>query len=254
MKRIITLLVIIGLAVLALALSQLFSDHDRNDNNADSDQPRVDTEPVDAVMDFFQPWLGLRASNTNPYDSDLLTSAPLSERFRTYVHEAEADFVAGISDPVLCAYTLPEKLRTKTILHQDTTAQVLLFGKEEQTLPRAVIYLVGNDGEWNIDRVDCNAGEVGPELGAFSFERSGYLLKDSVQPPLDPNTWYLVYEEDGLLGFTAALIFTENSSCTALDGSSLNCPDALFETMHVAIKGNISEAGVAVVELNTLPE
>ena len=80
----------------------------------------------------------------------------------------------------------------------------------------------------------------------FSFERTGNLLKSDVAP-LDPDLWYIVFEENGEKGHVAPLYFDDTSMCKAADGSEVVCnPDQFTNAADAVVKGEMSEAGVQV--------
>lgn len=218
---------------------------------ADEDVVAIEDHPSDTVIDFYSLWLeAAQANDTDPYARELPTRDVLSTSLQEKILAGAEDFATGTHDPVLCTTVLPDNLRTTVISQQPIAAQVLIISREETPRSLAVVNLVGVDGHWQIDDISCDASESGPEIGEFSFDRSGFLLKHSVQPPLDPTKWYVIYEDDGVLGYSAVLNFNEESTCTDSDTTTLSCDDnGLAEAMQVHVQGNMSEAGVEVVRL-----
>lgn len=216
----------------------------------------VEADPVDTVMDFYSLWLGaIKDKDANPYTNGLLEKPILSEALRDKLIAAQSDFEGALHDPILCTTVTPEKLRTKIISHEPVAAQILMLEGGDNARALAVVKLTGVDGEWQMSDVDCNAGEVPPEQGEYTFEQTGFLLGPSVKPPLDSNEWYVVYEKDGLKGFTAVLNFNENSSCTDEGGGAIACGDEqLRETMEVSVQGDMQETGVDVVNLKIIDD
>lgn len=244
--------------IILLILSAIYwvrnKDNVSSNQNDDAPVVAVEANPVDTVMDFFRPWLNaITDPETDPYTKELPARDVLTTELRDKILAAQTDFESGDIDPVLCTTVLPDGLKTKTILRQADSAQILVLSRDEVPRALAVAKLTGVDGQWKIADIDCNAGEQGPELGEFTFDKEGFLLKESVQPPLDPTKWYVVYERDGVLGYTAVLNLNENSTCADSDGSSMTCGDGGFaEAMQVSVKGDMQEAGVDVVSVTVL--
>lgn len=240
--KLIIVLLIVGAIVAGILL---------NSGSKVTEEPKVvlTGDPVDATMDFYAAWLDARKiADTNPYDSGAATNKYLSPDFIQKLADGKDSFFNTGVDPVLCQTTVPDSLRTKTVLQTDDQAQVLILARGELAIPIAIAKLGGVDGEWKIIDVDCNAGERGPEIGEYNFEKSGRLLKASVRPPLDANYWHLIYERDGVMGYVAQLTFNENTVCTMPDDTTTSCADETFyETIPVEVKGNMTEAGLEVV-------
>ena len=246
-KSLLIFLAILGIIVIILAIR----NYGDQPNQSETEVEAIEASPVDAVMDLYRPWLNaIQDPETDPYTKELNTKEFLSKELSEKINATKEDFMIGISDPVLCTTVLPDGLRTKTILHQADKAQVLVMSREEIPRALAVVKLSGVNGSWQIDDISCDAGEEGPELGEFTFDKEGFLLKESVQPPLDPNKWYVVYEREGVLGYTAVLNTNESSECVDLDGNSITCGDGGFaEAMRVHVQGDMQEAGVDVIRV-----
>jgi hypothetical protein len=128
----------------------------------------------------------------------------------------------------------------------------LARGLEERSPNVAVVTLGGDTGEWLITDIRCAQGESGPER-EFSFDREGHLLK-SVPPPLNPDYWHLVFEENGINGHTAPLFFDESSTCVALDGTEATCnTDNFVDATKALVQGEMTESGVEVKRVTLLP-
>ena len=87
--------------------------------------------------------------------------------------------------------------------------------------------LSAHDGLWEITDITCSSGESTPIQGEFSFDREGYLLTN-IPAPLDPNSWYFVFEESGTPGHTVALILNNASTCIATDATESVCSTDKF--------------------------
>jgi hypothetical protein len=106
--------------------------------------------------------------------------------------------------------------------------------------------LIGKNGGWYIDNIQCSFGEFAEEK-EFSFEKEGFLLKNSVPSPYNSKNWHLVFAENGQDGHVVPLFFDSESQCTDLDGNKSVCkPDQFTETTGVFIRGQMTERGVSV--------
>src|SRR5690606_13259273 len=110
----------------------------------------------------------------------------------------EGQLAVGQEDPVLCMTELPEGLRTTRVYEQGEAAQFMITSTTKGQLGQAIVSMVAKNGLWQITDISCGNGETGPQ-GEFSFDRSGFLLKQ-VPAPLNSENWHLVYEEEGVLG------------------------------------------------------
>ena len=224
-----------------------------NSKTSQTEEVAVDvikSDPIDTAVDFYDEWLRLTSkADTTPYAEGMIDTPVLTEAFKEKLLAAQGDYEAGLSDPVLCRTELPTSIRSKEVSRQAQSAQILVLGPRKAADALALVKLVGEDGQWKINDVSCEAGETAPEIGEFNFEREGFLLKDSVPPPLNSDNWHLVYEDQGLQGLTAELTLRETTVCTNKVGESITCGSNFFEAMKVAIKGNVSEVGLSVVEV-----
>jgi len=206
--------------------------------------------PVDIALDYFESWLEAARSTSTPYDSGLTAQPFLSPALKTKLEEGRLRD-AGEIDPVLCQTTLPERISARVVHESGDVAQVLVLakGKPEQT-----VFSMKRQGEgWYIDDIVCSYGESTPPR-EFTFDREGYLLK-SVPPPLDPQYWHIVFEENEERGHYSPLLFSDKSNCVALDGSNGTCaPDTFVEATKVHIAGQMTESGIDVVRLEIVKE
>lgn len=241
-KKLILLLlavaVVVGLVLMSLRVSNTV-DQNLNQNS------EVAGDPLDEVTDFYNDWFDARQSTaTDPYTLGLALDARLATSVQEYIQAADKN---AEKDPVLCLTQLPPRIGAKPVFKLDNSAQfvVLARGVGGVTPDRAVVDLETVGGAWLITKIECISGESAPER-EFAFERTGYLLKYN-EPPLDPNTWYIVYEENGEDGHIAPLFFTETSLCVNAGGEESVCqPDNFTNAIEATVKGGMSEAGVEV--------
>ncbi|MDA8597238.1 hypothetical protein N9L26_02780 [Candidatus Pacebacteria bacterium] len=240
------LLLIVALGIVVLIGFMFFDGDGIKYDREGSSEPSIDA--LDTVFDFYNPWLrAVQATDTDPYAEGLIESAQLSETLKTSLREAGEGNPE--TDPVLCQRTIPDRIGAKVLLEVDDKAQIRVIARGTKLPGQAVAYMVIEDGEWVIDRIQCTYGESGPEVGEFNFIQSGQLLK-SVPEPLDSNFWHLVYANDEYEGLTAKLLFNAESICVATDGSEAACvPDELAETAPAIVKGNALEEGIVVSRL-----
>jgi hypothetical protein len=102
------------------------------------------------------------------------------------------------------------------------------------------------DAKWQITKLDCSEGEsaVAKE---FNFEKTGFLLKDSIKPPFSKENWHLVYEQETQPGYVVPLTFDAESVCIAIDGSQTACDQSkLTEASQVFLQANMTETGAIV--------
>lgn len=246
-------IIFIAIAIVILLGLVIFLNKGTSQTEGEDQQAGIEGDPIDSAIDFYEEWLRLTQNGESPYNEELINSEYLTNSLRDKLVAAQSDYEQKVSDPVLCRTELPGGLRSKLVSQTENTAQVLIVGPRSAADAIALVKLVGEDGIWKMNMIDCNAGETAPEVGEYNFDQEGYLLKQSVTPPLDPNSWYVVYESDGVMGFTAVLLFGENSTCLAADGSSIACGDeSFYEAMKVEVKGNVNEAGVEVAQVLVL--
>jgi len=214
------------------------------DDDAGASATTPTTDPLDAVLAFYTPWLdAVLSTTTDPYQANLNTNDGLSTAVQLYL----ADSQGGELDPVLCQTEVPEEVRGRELFRTDDEAevQILSRGLPERSPTFALVRLVAVDGEWQINEIACRSGESGPER-EFTFEREGYLLK-SVPEPLNDDYWHLVYTENNIPGQTVPLFFDAESQCQVDEGAFFTCDETqLQEATYASVQGNMTEAGVDV--------
>jgi len=246
--------IVLGVVLISVLTFQLLKtnnqDENTNNNNEDvvSESRGVAGEPLDVALDFLQSWLQARTSTTtDPYQLGLASAKPLTLEVSEKLLSAEISFRDTKFDPVLCQSELPSSLRAKFIYANPADAQVMIFPRDRTTGIKTITTLKGRENFWEITDISCGTNEQGPDVGEFNFDREGFLLKSSVQPPLDSNYWHLVFEQDGVLGYTVPLYLGADSLCVNTTGNEEVCSDSvLMETMKVQVKGSLTEAGVTV--------
>ena len=208
-------------------------------------------DPIDIVLDFYTPWLDARQStSTDPYAEKLANAPILSKELRKEIYKFKESLDTDI-DPVLCQTAIPTNLSARYLYKSENESKILVLARDEGLDGQAVITLNRQDGGWYIKDIICYLGEFGPER-EFSFEKEGNLLK-SVLPPLDPQYWHLVFEEDGQLGHVAPLFFDEASICVSSNGEEKVCdPNQFTETAKATIYGEMMELGVSVKKLQLI--
>lgn len=242
-------LIIGGVAALIIIIALAFAGHFAWNKWGPGKVVPAIGEPINIVLDFYQPWLEAKAGTTTSPFKEYGNSNLLSHELRSAI--AKAPKGPDDVDPVLCLVITPEQLVGRTIFETPEEAEVLVTGRNPSTGEQAIVTLLPLEGGWYIDSIRCSPGEFGVER-EFSFEQEGFLLKQ-VPPPLDPNNWYLVFEENGQPGHFAPLFFSAQSQCKALDGSTAVCtPDTFRETTKVKVQGEMTELGVQVKNLEIL--
>ncbi len=206
----------------------------------------VEGEPVDVTLGFVEAWLGARAVGDNePFTQNILDYEQVSPDLRKKLKEFDGKLGGGAEDPVLCQTAVPEGLRTLPIYKQDEAAQVLVMSTTEGQTGQAIFTLAAKNNVWRITDITCGNAEQAPK-GEFSFDRTGFLLKQ-VPAPLDSKYWHLVFEEAGVLGHAVPLFIDESTVCTKQDGSTGACnDDVLKETAPARVMGELGETGVVV--------
>ncbi len=212
----------------------------------------IDADPVETVLNFYQPWLASVINpSESPYTSGVLDQAVLSDEVRTYITDAQKS--GQTLDPVLCQTVTPKKVRAKESFNADGKAEVLVLGRGagEKSSEQAAVSLQVVDGAWQITAITCASGEQAPER-EFAFDNEGFLLKG--QAPLNPDYWYLVYEQNGEAGHTVPLFFGAESTCIALDESEAVCDEVSFvNPSKVRIQAGMTEEGAQVQRMTLLP-
>lgn len=199
------------------------------------------TDPVNTVLDFYDPWMvAVNATSTDPYQEGLAETPILSKELREKLAAHEGDI-----DPVLCREDGPEQISARPVFENETEAQVVVTSTDRTQTEQSIVTLLRHNNGWYIADIECSLGEFAPDR-EFSFEQEGFLLK-SVQPPLDPQYWHLVFEQDGQEGHVAPLFFDATSVCVSPEGQESTCaPDQFVEPSAALVKGQMTERGVQV--------
>lgn len=204
--------------------------------------------PVDIVLDFYLPWLNaVKSTSTDPYTSgfasEKILSTELSARLMSTKEHAETE-----ADPVLCQTTVPERVSGRIVSTQENETRVLVVAKDTAMTAQSVFTLKRYNDGWFIDNISCTPGEFDTPR-EFSFEKEGHLLK-SVPPPLDPQYWHIVFEDNGVPGHFAPLFFDTTSMCTAIDKTETVCnPDTFVDAEKIHLYGQMTERGVEVKKI-----
>lgn len=206
-------------------------------------------DPINVTLDFYEAWLSERQEHPeNPnavFASEVLEMEQVGPELRERLRGFEGQLTAESEDPVLCQTGLPEGLRTLPVYQQEEAAQILVMSTTQGQSGQAVINMEARDGLWRIVEITCGNAEAGPQ-GEYSFDRSGFLLKQ-VPEPLNSEYWHLVFQEAGVLGHAVPLFLDENSVCVDKEGNESTCSDeVLQETAPARVMGEMSESGVQV--------
>jgi hypothetical protein len=249
---VIVILGLLGVIIVSVVSFIVF----RSGKDADlvtGDQETSTADPIDVVLDFYNPWLAAtKATSTNPYASGLAASKILGEALRSRLISSEGDLDTDI-DPVLCQTTTPERVTGRIVSRQENEVRVLVMPKEKELTAQSVFTLKRHNEGWFIDSIMCSPGEFALPR-EFSFETEGYLLK-SVPPPLDPQYWYVVFEDNGEPGHAVPLLFSMTSKCISIEKEEQVCiPDQFGEAAKVSVFGQMTEAGAEVTRLEFVQE
>ncbi len=219
----------------------------------DNSHGTPESDPIDIVLDFYNPWLAAELStSTNPHESDLQNSSLLTKELAKNL-SSSAEYLAAEINPVLCQSEVPERIGGKLIFVTEKDAEVMVVPRGKKVPQMAIVSLIIEDNEWIIDGIECSQGDVLPDR-EFSFENEGFLLRQSVQAPLNPEDWHLVFIQDDEEGHTAPLHFDTESMCTDEGGIVAVCSkDQFTEASKVIVKGEMTEAGVQVKQVELLP-
>lgn len=212
----------------------------------------VEGEPINIALDFYEDWLEARnAGDNEPFTRELLAYQQIGPDLRERLQGFEGQLAVGQEDPVLCMTELPEGLRTMPVYVEEESAQFLVRGLDRTQVGQAVVTMAAKNGLWQITEISCGGSETAPE-GEFSFDRSGFLLKQ-VPAPLNSEYWHLVYEEDGVLGHAVPLYIDAESVCVQKDGAEVTCDDSVLkETTPARVLGQLSETGVTVKRIELI--
>jgi len=212
-------------------------------------------EPIDIALDFFDAWSNAQSTSTDPFTLKLYDLPEVSPALSAKLILAEAAYRESGFDPVFCQQETFSSLRAKPVFQNEAEAQFLISPKQNEAGTQILVTLKTNGTLWNIADISCGGGEVGPVAGEYNFDHTGFLLKESILPPLDPADWHLVFSQDDVLGFTSPLFFSSTSNCTLEENAEAICaPDSLLETMSVRVRGNVTEAGVLVSKLDAVAQ
>lgn len=210
-------------------------------------------EPVDVVLEFYEPWLlAAQSTTTDPYKEGYAKSLLLSPELRNKVAKGKGRVDTEV-DPVLCNTFAPLQLSTRLVSQLEGQAQVLVLSRDTVQTGQAVVDLIQEGEGWYINDITCSPGEFGPER-EFSFDTEGFLLK-SVVAPLNPAYWHLVFEQRGVAGYAAPLFFGPDSTCISTDKKETVCnPSTFVEPSRAHVKGQMTELGVEVKRVELLKD
>lgn len=244
--------ILIALIVLALALVvAAFLMLTRTDSPASQTSTPPEEDVLDVVSDFYDAWLEAAKGTEGAVAKDELLNSPLlSASVRTKVATGLDSSEPNAQDPVLCQAVTPERMGGRVLFSQPTEAQVMMLarGLESPSPYQAIVSVIAVNGQWQISDITCSQGETAPQR-EFDFDREGFLLKQ-VPPPLNPDFWHLVYEENGQMGRTVPLTFTENSVCVLANGEEQVCDESSFrDATKATVKADMSETGATVRRL-----
>lgn len=241
---------IIGIVLIAASIYGL-KNGDLTPSTTTEPFTGVAGDPIDIATDFYQSWTdAITATNTDPYAAGLLDTESLSPTVRQKLADAESAFRTDGTDPVVCQTTVPTKMRAKKIYDTAEKFGIMIYDKDSANNPGQTVITLESNGElWRIADIECAQGETAPDTGEFSFDQTGYLLKDSVQPPLDPQYWHLVFEQNGTSGYTAPLFLDATSVCHVGDSDEPCAEAPLNEALHVHVQGTMTESGVEVARI-----
>lgn len=228
------------IVVLALIVGLVWSF-----SSGSNEQQVSKSDAVDTAGDFYRDWLKAVQipREADPNLETLAKSPILSKLLRDKIKNAQKD---SDTDPVLCQSTVPEDISMRRVLITEEEAQMLVTSKDKNVTNQALVTLNKLNQGWYINDISCSAGEFAPER-EFSFEKEGFLLKDSIPAPFNSKNWHLVFEENGESGHVAPLFFDSESQCVSLDGDKFVCEsDKFTEVMKVFVHGQMTERGVSV--------
>src|SRR3989338_1868195 len=208
----------------------------------------VSGESIDVALGFYLEWVGLKdAADKTVAASELLARAPLAESLKATL----AENVTAEVDPVACRAFDEAQTRTQIVFEREDAAQYIMqVTKGELTEGYAVVDLVGKEGQWQIQNIACAMGDVAPEMGEFSYEQEGTLVKDSIPAPYDNKFWHILFQADGQVGITP-LIFNADSKCMLGDKVESCEAGYLFEGKEVKVYGQMTELGAEVGRVET---
>ncbi|MEK7462076.1 MAG: hypothetical protein AAB618_00675 [Patescibacteria group bacterium] len=241
--------IIVGLIILVIAVAALYFKEQLIPNSWMNKESIKPATPRTVTMKFFNQWLEERKSTTTtPYESGLLQSTVLTDEVRLQIERAHANRVRGDVDPVLCLPKIPNRIDGEDISISDNKAVVLVKPRDKSitTEHQAVVSLTLVGDQWLITKLDCMVGEMMAEK-EFDFEKSGVLLKNSIEAPYSKENWHLVYEQETEAGYVVPLTFNTESICVSTDSKESVCDtNTLTETTKVFIQAGMTETGAVV--------
>ncbi|MCI5108412.1 MAG: hypothetical protein MRY49_01020 [Candidatus Pacebacteria bacterium] len=205
--------------------------------------------PVDIVLNFYEPWLiSAKSTDTDPYKEELFKDPILGKDLRKKIKDSEEQFRTE-ADPVLCQRTRPDNLSTIISYELPEEVQIVVFSRDEGVDGQSIATLTKHNDGWYISDITCSSGEVGV-LKEFSFEKDGYLLRSAELASSGSSDTYLIFAENGVFGSLAPLFFDSESVCTNLDGQKSVCDMSSFgEKTKAIVRGELTEAGVSVKQV-----
>ena len=203
-------------------------------------------DTIDTVNEFYASWL----KAVSPADKATLAGTPyLSSSLQSKLTSALAD-TASTLDPVLCQAKAPSAISVKTLSEKDGKAEIIVSPRGGSSSEVAIVSLNQIKTGWYINDINCSGGDVAPAQGEFTFDTEGFLLKKSVPKPFNNKNWHLVFEQNGEKGHIVPLIFSKDSQCTSLSGTTATCkPEQFTEATKALVQGDLTELGVAVKKL-----
>ncbi len=215
-----------------------------------SSEQQVSTlDAVDTTEKFYQEWLSAvrQPATAIPNLATLAKSSILSKSLRERLVSAQKS--GDAMDQVLCQTTVPEEIAMRRVALSDTEVQILVTSKDKNVTNQALVTLNKLGEGWYVNDIHCSLGEFAPDR-EFSFEKEGFLLKDSIPSPYNPKNWHLVFEDNGEQGHVVPLLFDTASTCTSLDGSKAVCkPEQFVEAIKVFVRSQMTERGAQVKQL-----
>lgn len=250
----------LGAAVVALVVVFLVlvpkiqnsGDASNNDAVKVEETKGVFGEPLDVTLDFYEQWRSAKVSTTSdPYKKGLATATVLSADLSKQIADNEVFYRTEQKDIIICDESMSQEVKAKEVFSNDTKAQILIYPKDKDSRGiQTIVSLSSKEGYWKIIEITCGAGEQDLNVGEFSFDYEGFLLKASAPAPLDNKLWHLVFTQEDVPGYTTPLIFKSSSKCIFENQTEKLCSDdLLFETKKVRAKGDMTEAGLEVIRL-----
>lgn len=249
MKKNTLLITLAFVALLALVL--LLIKYNTSDTLLTQSVETTTDDPIDSALEFYNKWLDATLSTTtDPVQAGLLDQPVVSQAVRSYIEAGDITLGTITLNPVFCQNVIPDRFGAKILFATESNAQIIVLarGLEEKSPFQAIVTLEAKDSKWQMSEIKCSQGEVAPER-EYDFERAGFILK-SVPPPLNSDLWHLVYEENGIMGHTVPLTFTEASVCISTDGIEGLCDESTFtEATPATLQADMTESGAIVRRL-----